>query len=538
MEEGCHMSLRVIAVAAPDWVAGVKDSRALNSRDPASLFNACRHAAQETRTPSSAWSHSNWAGTRLERRSKVLLMYSLDEMPAFAELLRREQPNLLLLGAMSLCLPGAVACAALARELLGDRVVIVLGGRHASETMYLENPRRRDAEAVRHHPGSPLRLMASGRLAPVFDLVISGDGEHLITALGEAVARAEREGSASLARSVFGQLDGTVPGDWIAGMLDGNTIHTRVSAARPVDYSRCPSPALEFGVAGAFDVFGGRMTAHVFSDTGRGCVYDCAFCSERKSATGGLRDTAHAADRLYRQLSEAVTVISEDHPGRKSSAFVEDSVILGGSPRLVDQLAQRLESAPLDIEFGAQLTIDQILTRRAQLARLARVGLRYVFIGVETLVPEAIGGMSKDLGHKQAPWLARIHQALGLLSEHGIHCGCAILFGLGETQERRLELLDALWSMRRTYGMPEPISANWAVQHPLCGEDGGAGYEYLDWGTPPGPFLDCFHRFGEASVLYPLPHVGAPRLDEVRQVTGILDAMAVPEQPRARLLAK
>lgn len=532
------MSLRVVAVAAPDWIEGAKDSRALNSRDPVSLFNACRYAAQQTLDPSSAWSRSNWLGTRLERRSKLLLMYSLDDMPAFADLLRRERPNLLLIGAMTLCLPGAVACAELAREMLGDRVVIVLGGRHASETVSLGRLGARSAENVRHQPSSPLRLMATGRIGRVIDLVVAGDGEHLIAALGEAVEEAEREGSADLARSAFRRLETSIPGDWIAGMLEGDTLRTLVSDARPMDYGRFASPALMFGASAAFDVFDGRVTAHAFSDTGRGCVYDCAFCSERKSVTGVLRDPTNAADRLYRQLAQAVTVISEDHPGRGASAFVEDSIILGGSPKLIDQLAERLASSPLALVFGAQLTIDQILTRREQLARLARVGLRYVFIGVETLVPGEIGGMSKDLGRRQAPWLARTHQALEVLAESGIHCGSAVLFGLGETQERRLELLDALAEMRRMYGMPEPISANWAVQHPLCGQDGGAKYEYLDWGTPRGPFLDCFHSFGEASVLYPLPQVGPPRLNEVQEVTARLDAMAALSHPRALLSAE
>ncbi|OJH42099.1 B12-binding domain/radical SAM domain-containing protein [Cystobacter ferrugineus] len=525
------MSLRVIAVSAPDWIKGAKDSRALNSRDPASLFNACRYAAHRTFDPSSAWSSSNWAGTRAQRRAQTLLMYSLDDMPVFAEMLRRERPNLLLLGAMTLCLPGAVVCAALAKEILGDQVVVVLGGRHASESMYLEKHSARLPEHVRHHPSSPLRLMATGRIARVFDLVVAGDGEYLIASLGEAVAAAEAEGSTDLTRSLLDRLDARIPGGWIAGALEENTPRVLPSTGTRMDYGQMPSPSRMFGAIAGFDVFGGRVTAHAFSDTGRGCVYDCGFCSERSSVTGGLRDPASSSERLHRQLVEAVTVIHEDHPARGASAFVEDSVMLGGSPRLVDQFVDRLESEPLDIVFGAQLTIDQILTRRTQLARLAGVGLRYVFVGVETLVPEAIGGMSKDLGRKQAPWLSRIHRALEFLGEQGIHCGCAILFGLGETQERRMELLEALRTMRGVYGMPSPVSANWAVQHPLCGQDGGAGYEYIEWGTPEGPFLECFHRFGEASVRYPLPHVGPPRLEEVQEVTARLDTLEVPMKP-------
>jgi len=39
------VSLRVIAVSAPEYPEGRVGSKTLNSRDPASLYNACRYAA-------------------------------------------------------------------------------------------------------------------------------------------------------------------------------------------------------------------------------------------------------------------------------------------------------------------------------------------------------------------------------------------------------------------------------------------------------------------------------------------------------------
>ncbi|HEY0524117.1 MAG TPA: B12-binding domain/radical SAM domain-containing protein [Stellaceae bacterium] len=521
------MALRAVAVAAPDWIAGSKDAAALNSRDPVSLFNACRYAALLAQQPpgsGSAWSASNWAVPRRTLREKTLLMYSLDDMPAFEALLLRERPNLLLIGAMTLCFPGAIRCAERAKELLGHEVLVVLGGRHASETVYLASRADRRDEAVRHHAGSALQLMARGRISPVFDAVISGDGEHAIAALGELVAAAASNGGGGAAlRAAPARIDPRTPGDWIVGWLDDHgAMRTVVSRNVPIDYDALPSPSRMFGVSASFDVFGGRMTAHVFSDTGRGCIYDCAFCSERASVTGGLRDHGGAPSRLYRQLREARDVIAEDHPGRGASAFIEDSVMLGGTPRMVERFAALLEAEPLDIEFGGQLTIDQILTRQAEIARLARVGFRYVFIGVETLSPEAIGGMSKDVGRKRASWLQRIEDALSFLQAQNIKCGCAVLFGLGETHESRLELLGELGRLRQTVGAPHPISVNWAVQHPLAGEDGGAGYDYVEWGTPPGAHLDIFHRFGEASLLYPLSNVDRPRLKELREIDAML----------------
>ena len=59
---------------------------------------------------------------------------------------------------------------------------------------------------------------------------------------------------------------------------------------------------------------------------------------------------------------------------------------------------------------------------------------------------------------------------------------------------------------------------NWAVQHPLGGDDGGTGYSYTRWAIPQGPFLEAFRDFGEASVLYPLAGQPAPVWAEVLEI--------------------
>jgi B12-binding domain/radical SAM domain protein len=519
------MPIRAVAVSAPDWPEGRKNAQALNSLDPVSLFNACRYAAARAQDRTGMWSKSNWAVDRRALRDRLLLMYSLDDMPAFDELLRRERPNLLLIGAMTLCMPGAIACAKRAKQILGDNVLVVLGGRHVNETIYLDSRFVRDNAAVQHHVGSPLRLMATAAIPHVFDAVVSGDGEYVIAELGELVAAAEDTPTGDPAARLLRTLNPQSPGGWIVGWTEEDRVQTVVSDGVPINYANLPSPSQMFGVSTAFDCFGGRMTAHVFSDIGRGCVYDCNFCSERASVSGGIRDLDNSADRLYRQLKEAHDVISEDCPDRGASAFVEDSVMLGGKPKLIAHLCEKLERHPIDIVFGAQFTIDQILSRQLELTRLRQVGLTYVFVGVETLTPSEIGGMSKDLGRKKASWLSRIQQTLAFLRSINIQCGCALLFGLGEPHESRIHLLKILSDLRREFGAPKPISLNWAVQHPLCGQDGGAGYDYINWGTPPGEYLTYFHRFGEASLNYPLRHVSPPRLSELRDIELLVDAL-------------
>ncbi|WP_205703022.1 B12-binding domain/radical SAM domain-containing protein [Paraburkholderia kururiensis] len=510
-------SLRVLAVAAPESVTGARGELTLSSRDPASLYNACRLAAARTEIASSAWATSNWCGRRSARRDKCVLMHSGDEMPRFEALLRKERPNLVLIGAMTICMRGAIECAMLVRRVMGADALVVLGGRHACETLYLADASLRHVSQVRHHPASALSLMVDRKIEHVFDLVVSGDGEYLIAELGELVARASGNLPAQASDFVRALPEPATRGDWIAGCVHECSIYARVSSGLPLDYNELPSPVRVFGLSSSFDVFDGRLTAHVSSDMGRGCIYSCAFCSESSAVTGSPRDLRNSADRLFRQLSDTVTVVREDHPLLQASAFVEDSVMLGGSAGQLERLAHRLECAPLDIHWGAQLTIDLIIARKQELLRLRRSGLRYLFVGIETLIPAEIGGMSKDTRSRRR-WLDRIEDALSFLRDADIKCGCAVLFGLGESPENRRALLDELVRMRSIYGGPHPISFNWAVQHPLRGSDDSKGYDYLDWPTPKGELLELFRHFGEASARYPLHDVGTPRIDEVREV--------------------
>jgi B12-binding domain/radical SAM domain protein len=414
--------------------------------------------------------------------------------------------------------------------VLGDNVIIVLGGRHASETVYLSGG------GVAHHPGSPLRLMREGRIPPVFDLVVAGEAEELLASIGDAIGRCATLPSPHGLLGKIAEADPQPAGSWIAGTLHDGRIAACRGAGTPVNRNGFPAPCEMFGISSAFDVFGGRLTAHVFSDTGSGCAYDCEFCSERRSVTGPLQQLETAPARLAGQLRAAAEVVRADAPDRGASAFCEDSTLLGGSPGSLRRLVQLLRDDPVDVRFGGQLTIDQILSRGPLLHELHEVGLDYIFIGLETLEPADIGGMSKDVGRRKTSWLDRTEQALAILDQAEIRCGAAVLFGLGESHASRLRLLGNVIRLQQTSGAPHPISANWAVQHPLQGADGGTGFTYHEWGIPPGPFLDAFADFGEATVRYPLAGQPGPVLEEVLEVASVLETLPgkhiQPPEPR------
>jgi len=348
--------------------------------------------------------------------------------------------------------------------------------------------------------------------------VISGDGELIIAKIGELVDRCNsRREKVSQVYKSFENLQ-NIAGQWIIGWVNSGQIITLSSRGYPIDRNCLPAPCEIFGVQTSFNVFKGRLTAHAFSDMGNGCAYDCAFCSERLSITGPLAQSETSADRLFGQLRSAVRVIAEDTPMFKASAFIEDSTLLAGSNTSLYRFIDLLSKADLDIRFGGQFTIDQILNKTEVLRHLKEVGLDYLFIGLETEDPDSVGGMSKNTKVKKESWIGRAEKCFENLAKLGITCGVALLFGLGETRESRIRLFNQLDEWRVSYGFPNPISLNWAVQHPLRGDDGGMGYTYHQWGTPPGAYLEAFLNFGEASLYYPLAGRASPTLEEVLDV--------------------
>lgn len=524
------MALRVVAISAPHYQAGATGELVLTSSDPVSLFNGCRHSAAAAALRRGAWGDSNWCGDRADRRRSVLLLHSLDAGLVMLEAkLDEVRPQLLLIGAMSLCLPGAIACARRAREMLGDRVAIVLGGWHASETMF----RAPDGSRVLHHAGSPARLMAEGHLPEdTFDVVVSGEAGGLITRIGELIATGDsRFGAAPLVRRRLSEAS-TIPGDWIAAYTHKAVVHEVVGSSSPPPDVVLPPPSTLFGISTCFDVFDGKPTAHVFSDSGRGCIYDCTFCSEGMSAVGSRPRLQGAADRLDAQMRAANAVVAADHPGLAAAAFVEDSVFLGGSPKMIERFVSLARAHPTGVTFGCQFTIDQILSRKDLIIALASLGLSYVFVGLETSEPPSIGGLSKNV-RPQTAWLNRMEEVLEFLSSIGVSCGVAVLFGLGEHQQSRLQLLAVLRRWRQQYQSPRTISFNWAVQHPLRGNDGGANYRYLDWALPDSDWRHAFEPFGEASAIYPL--AGRHRPDRL-EIAELRSAIEVVERPDRRTI--
>jgi radical SAM superfamily enzyme YgiQ (UPF0313 family) len=426
---------------------------------------------------------------------------------------------------------------------LSPETVIVLGGKHCNETFFSS-----DAGSVCHLHASPAKLMAQGKIPHVFDLAFSGDGEDFIAEVGEVVARFDGLKQDDVRARLDALFAGTsfcpdrarlksARGSWTATRLADGQLRNIVSAGLTLDRDALPAPAALFPVKSNFAIFGVDATAHVYSDSGKGCVFSCSFCSEASAINDKPVGIQTAASRLARQI-RAVSDVGKQAGGLRMSAFVEDSILLNGHLSSLEKLAGQLEQSQNDVVFGAQLTIDMINhSKRLELIqRLSKCGLKYIFFGLETGDDDIAGRMHKNSESNKSKvssqtqssssgWLDRARRAIANLTATGIEVGVSVLFGLGETQDNRLRLLRQLQAWQETLGGPMVVSLNWAVQHPL--RDPKNSFDYLEWGVNVNSerYDVLCEMFGEASEIYPLPGQEMASLAELRAIRAEYDKL-------------
>ena len=146
------------------------------------------------------------------------------------------QPRVVLISAVS---PGhryAIDIARTVRQHLPD-TLIVLGGPHVDETMRYEYETRQ----LELPHSSTLQAIADGRIEPVFDFLISGDGYYALDLLMKAISIAmEMDGKTARVPDIVHVLDalapmvGRVPGQAVIAAVDGAHVHV-VPAARTAD---------------------------------------------------------------------------------------------------------------------------------------------------------------------------------------------------------------------------------------------------------------------------------------------------------------
>ncbi|WP_452597100.1 B12-binding domain-containing radical SAM protein [Pontimicrobium sp. MEBiC01747] len=522
------MSLRVLAVSAPHWVSDVNSTDltySFNSETPFSLQNALRDAVDKAITGfSKAWSKSNFRNFKSRNESVILLQFWKQDKAYFEKMFEKINPNILFIGAMSLSFRGALEVAKYAKKKKGKDIFIVLGGKHINETFF----KSRDKKRFLNHIGSPLKLMHEKTIPHVFDLVISGDGEKIITTVGDIIGDLLDRGSSfeNFSRnSNITKLE-EASGNWIAGQLIQNEIKYYSSKlGNDIDYSSLAYPIEQFELKKGFQIFNTDYTVHLYSDGSRGCGYDCFFCSEKSSINGKLRiKDETSVNRLFQQFSIIRKLKEEKYKNQSISAFIEDSIFLTGSPGFLKSFSERCIENNTRIKFGAQFTLDTFLSLDNDIKeKLIDTGLDYVAFGIETINDDLAKNFSKNTD-KKTEWLDKTEQTVRECSKLGLKCGMFLIWGLGESQNDRIKQLNQILKWIYIYNIPIDVGLNIATQHPLQIVDdthlnkfGYKKYNYLNWGTDEDDeYLPYFiELFGEASTRYAIYRDKLPTIEDL-----------------------
>jgi radical SAM superfamily enzyme YgiQ (UPF0313 family) len=377
------------------------------------------------------------------------------------QILRPLCPKVVLISCVSPAHRYALSIAPLVRSTL-PQALIVLGGRHIDETMRLEE----GSEQLLLAWSSTLRAIDDGRIEPVVDVLVGGDGYFALDWLMKAISMAMtiRQQRVEVA-DVVQALDRLAPyldpasGRAVLAVIDGSSVHAFPLRGRRIDLARLPSPYQAMAIRASFPIFRlptGQVarTAHMMTTSA--CPYQCNFCSEGRAVVGQFhRFIDDPSGSALRRVLEYVSYGAE-------ALFFDDSVFWGGNLQLICAFSHALAQARdttadhfpwlrgdedltrlQRLQWGAQLTAEFLVTLfprariLAGLMAMQEAGCSYLYMGIESLASDVMQWVHKNLNGTGAfSWAEKVRQALLLAREAGIRVGSSVLFGLdGETRE-------------------------------------------------------------------------------------------------------
>ena len=382
--------------------------------------------------------------------------------------LENVRPKVVLISAVSPAHRYAIDIARTVREHLPD-CLIILGGRHADETIKLDP----ETHELQLQPTSTLSKIMDGSIEPVLDFILSGEGYYALDVLMKAISLAMDIPTKTVdvtsvldVLSDFSPLLGPVPGQALITAPRPDALHLWPINGHKIDLSALPSPYKPFAIRARFPIFetDGYISRTAHFMVTNACPYHCLYCSEGVSVVGSFnsfKDTNldQALDRMLEYIQYGAEAV-----------FFDDSIFWGGNVGLIINFCHEWnkireaavrENSPeitlmgrtvdrqklLSLEWGAQFTVDFLASRRPEVAMtildtMRKAGCTYLYIGIESMSETVIESVHKNVSRK-LPWDERVRIALGLSRQAGIRVGSSILFGLdGETQETIEETID------------------------------------------------------------------------------------------------
>ncbi len=376
--------------------------------------------------------------------------------------LKNVQPKVVLISAVSPAHRYAIDIARTMRRELPD-CIIVLGGRHADETLRYDYA----AGQLTLEPSSSLRRLPELSVERVFDFIISGEAYYALDVLMKAISLAmdietkTPDVAATIAAlSDFSPLFGQIPGRALIAAITADGIHAWPVAGPKINLHDLPSPYKAFAIRARFPIFetDGRVSHTAHFMVTNACPFHCYFCSEGVTVVGEfLTFKAAVIEKAIERVVEYIDYGAE-------ALFFDDSIFWGGNVghainfckdwMAIRRLAEEASTPTIhvfgreierekviNLAWGAQFTVDFLASRHNPqeamlvLNTMRSAGCTYIYIGIESMSAPVIERVHKNI-NKTLPWDQRVRTALGMARYAGIRVGSSVLFGLdGETDE-------------------------------------------------------------------------------------------------------
>ena len=167
------------------------------------------------------------------------------------------RPKVVLISAVSAAHRYALDIARTVRAHLPG-CIIILGGRHADETIRLDPI----TQELRLQPSSTLARIMDGSIEPVVDFIISGEGYFALDILMKAISlsldiqtRDVDVADVIVSLTDYAPLLGPVPGRALIAAPRADTLHLWPINGHKVDLSALPSPYKAFAIRARFPIF-------------------------------------------------------------------------------------------------------------------------------------------------------------------------------------------------------------------------------------------------------------------------------------------
>jgi radical SAM superfamily enzyme YgiQ (UPF0313 family) len=272
-------------------------------------------------------------------------------LDAFEAHLRRTSADVVALTTTTPQLPAAVAIARRAREVRPE-IRLILGGPHVTLVCSAVKLERRAGRVARAHA-------AFARIAEIFDVLVSGDGE----------------------RAIFRALAVDAP-----KLVDADDPRNGMFLSDE-DFEHSPFPARHLVDASSYRyTIEGRKATSLIGQLG--CPFGCGFCGGRNSRT--LR-----AIRV-RGVGSIIAEIEHLHRAYGYTGFMFYDDELNVSPKLLELLDEISDlQARLGVDFRLRGFVKSELFTAQQAAAMYRAGFRWILCGFEAASPRILANINK-----------------------------------------------------------------------------------------------------------------------------------------------